>query len=174
MKVELLGWIVQSGGEVAGALIGLTDHQLVYAIWKGSRRSGWCFAMRPMGRSSIPLTPSSANFSGIFLGTKPESVHESVRAMLAPSLEARPKRLPSDPAILDQYELLIEQTLLAGRVQEAFDLYWYGLGAYGNLGWVLGEYGRGLRILERFVPGDDFSIIGPASLGNDRNPGSST
>jgi len=28
VKVELLGWIVQSGGEVAGALIGLSDHQL--------------------------------------------------------------------------------------------------------------------------------------------------
>jgi hypothetical protein len=30
---------------------------------------------------------------------------------------------PRDPVILDQYEMLIEQTLLAGRIQEAFDLY---------------------------------------------------
>ena len=38
-------------------------------------------------------------------------------------------------------------------------LYWYGLGAYANLGWVLGEFVRGLRVLERFVPADDFSVI---------------
>ena len=125
--------------------------------------------MRPMGRLSTPLTPSSATFSGIFLGTKPESVHESVRAKLAPSLESRPKTKPSDPAILDQYELLIEQTLLAGRVQEAFDLYWYGLGGFENLGWVLGENTRGLRILERFVPRDDFSLIEPHLSPRDRS-----
>jgi tetratricopeptide (TPR) repeat protein len=95
------------------------------------------------------------------LGTKAESVHESVRAKLAPSLEARPSTKPSDPAILDQYELLIEQTLLAARIQEAFNLYWYGLGAFSNLGWILGDNGRGLRVLERFVPRDDFSLIEP-------------
>lgn len=160
VKVELLGWIVQSGGEVAGALIGLTDHQLVYQLEK-LKALGLVFCYETDGQIVYSAHPFLREFFRNFLGTKPESVHESVRAMLAPSLEARPKRLPSDPAILDQYELLIEQTLLAGRVQEAFDLYWYGLGAYGNLGWVLGEYGRGLRILERFVPGDDFSIIGP-------------
>jgi tetratricopeptide (TPR) repeat protein len=66
---------------------------------------------------------------------------------------------PRDPVILDQYEMLIEQTLLAGRIQEAFDLYWHGLGGYTNLGAVLGENGRGLRTLERFVPQDDFSCI---------------
>jgi tetratricopeptide (TPR) repeat protein len=103
------------------------------------------------------------------LGTKPESVHESVRARLAPSLEAQPSTKPSAPAILDQYELLIEQTLLARRIQEAFDLYWFGLGNYRNLGWVLGENGRGLHILERFVPRDDFSIIEPHLSQRDRS-----
>jgi tetratricopeptide (TPR) repeat protein len=56
---------------------------------------------------------------------------------------------------------LIEETLLAGRVQEAFNLYWFGLGCYQNLGWILGDHARGLRILERFVPQDDFSKIEP-------------
>ena len=60
--------------------------------------------------------------------------------------------MTSDPATLDRYESLIEQALLAGRVQEAVELYWHGLGAYRNLVWVLGENARGLRILERFVP----------------------
>lgn len=160
VKVELLAWIVQSGGEVAGALIGLADHQLVKHLER-LRALGLVFRYMTDGQAvysaHLFLRESFRNL----LGTKPESVHESVRARLAPSLEARPSTKPSDPAILDQYELLIEQTLLAGRVQEAFELYWYGLGSYRNLGWVLGENGRGLRILERFVPRDDFSLIEP-------------
>ena len=67
--------------------------------------------------------PFLREFFRNLLGTKPESVHESVRARLAPSLEARPSTPPKESAILDQYELLIEETLLAGRAQEAFDLY---------------------------------------------------
>jgi tetratricopeptide (TPR) repeat protein len=61
--------------------------------------------------------------------------------------------------MLGQYELVVEETLLAGRVQEAFDLYWFGIGNHRNLAWVLGDVGRGLRILERFVPQDNFSRI---------------
>jgi tetratricopeptide (TPR) repeat protein len=160
VKVELLGWIVQSGGEVAGALIGLADQQLVNQLER-LRALGLVFRYMTDGQAVYSAHPFLRDFFRSLLGTKPESVHESVRARLAPSLEAWPSTNPSDPAILDQYELLIEQTLLAGRVQEAFELYRYGLGASMNLVWVLGENGRGLRILERFVPRDDFSRIEP-------------
>jgi tetratricopeptide (TPR) repeat protein len=160
VKVELLGWIVQSGGEVAGFLIGLTDHQLVKHLER-LKALGLVFRYETDRQAVYSAHPFLRDFFRNLLGTKPQSVHESVRAKLAPSLEAKPKTPPSDPTILDQYELLIEQTLLAGRVQEAFDLYWFGLGSYGNLGWVLGENARGLRILERFAPQDDFSRIGP-------------
>lgn len=102
--------------------------------------------------------PFLREFFRLLLGTNPESVHESVRAKLAPSLETKPDVKPTDTAILDQYELLIEETLLAGHVQEAFDLYFYGLGGYENLA-TLGENGRGLRVLERFIPQDDFLRI---------------
>jgi len=158
VKVELLGWIVQSGGKVAGALIGLSDHQLMKHL-ESLKKLGLVFRYETDREIVYSAHPFLREFFRNLLGTKPESVHESVRARLAPGLEARPDTKPKDPLILDQYELLIEQTLLAGRVQEAFDLYWLGLGAYAHLGWVLGEYGRGLRILERFVPGDDFSAI---------------
>ena len=168
VKVELLGWIVQSGGEVAGALIGLTDHQLAKHLER-LKALGLVFRYETDRQAVYSAHPFLRDFFRNLLGTKPESVHESVRAKLAPSLEARPKTKPSDPAILDQYELLIEQTLLAGRVQEAFDLYWYGLGGYQNLGWVLGENARGLRILERFVPRDDFSLIEPHLPLNDQS-----
>jgi tetratricopeptide (TPR) repeat protein len=120
---------------------------------------GLVFRYETDGQVVYSAHPFLRDFFRNLLGTKEASVHESVRARLAPSLEARPKTPPKDPAILDQYELLIEETLLAGRVQEAFDLYWYGLGTHDNLGWVLGESIRGLRILERFVPRDDHALI---------------
>jgi tetratricopeptide (TPR) repeat protein len=44
-------------------------------------------------------------------------------------------------------------------VHEAFDLYWHGLGGYKSVGRVLGENPRGLRILERFIPRGDFTLI---------------
>jgi tetratricopeptide (TPR) repeat protein len=158
VKVELLGWIVQSGGEVAGALVGLKDQQLVRHLER-LKALGLVFRYETNRQAVYSAHPFLREFFRNLLGTNPESVHESVRVKLAPSLEARPSTPPSDPAILDQYELLIEQTLLAGRVQEAFDLYWYGVGGYKNLGWVLGENTRGLRILERFIPNDEFSIL---------------
>lgn len=158
VKVELLGWIVQSGGEVAGALIGLADQQLVTHLDR-LKALGLVFRYLTDGQAVYSAHPFLREFFRNLLGTKPESVHESVRARLAPSLEARPS--PSDPVILDQYELLIEETLLAGRVQEALNLYWRGLGRYRNLGSILGDNTRGLRILERFVPQDDFSHVEP-------------
>lgn len=108
--------------------------------------------------------PFLREFFRSLLSTEPESVHESVRTKLAPGLIARPVThvpYPKDPAILDRYELLIEHTLLAGHLQEAWNLYRFGLGSHGNLGSVLGENGRGLRILEYFVPHDDFSRLEP-------------
>jgi hypothetical protein len=160
VKVELLGWIVQSGGEVAGALVGLADHQLVKHLER-LKTLGLVFRYETDRQVVYSAHPFLREFFRNLLGTKPESVHESVRAKLAPSLEARPSTKPSDPAIIDQYALLIEQTLLAGHVQEAFDLYWYGLGGHENLGWDLGENARGFRILEGFAPGNDFSLGKP-------------
>ncbi|HEY2914218.1 MAG TPA: DUF4062 domain-containing protein [Candidatus Angelobacter sp.] len=158
VKVEFLGWIVQSGGEVAGALIGLKDQQLVRHLER-LKELGLVFRYETDRRAVYSAHPVMRDFFRQLLGTNPESVHESVRAKLAPSLEARPKVKPTDTTILDQYELLVEETLLAGRIQEARDLYWHGLGEYKNLSSGLGENGRGLRILERFVPQDDFLRI---------------
>ena len=155
VKVEILCWIVQSGREVAGALIGLADIQLTRHLEK-LRNLGLVFRYETDGQVVYSAHPFLRDFFRNLLATKSEDVHESVRAKLALSLDARPSTAPSDPAILDQYELLIEQTLLAGRVQEAFDLYRDGLGNYDNLA-LSGENGRGLRILERFVPRDEFT-----------------
>jgi tetratricopeptide (TPR) repeat protein len=157
-KVEILSWIVQSGGEVAGALTGLANHELMKHLER-LKALGLVFRYQTDGQIAYSAHPFLRQFFRSLLTAKPESVHESVRAGLAPSLDAQPDAKPSDPALLDQYELLIEQTLLAGHVKEAFDLYRNGLGTSKNLAWVLGENIRGLRTLERFVPEDDFSHI---------------
>jgi len=167
VKVELLGWIVQSGGEVAGALIGLSDRDLVRLLER-LRALGLVFRYETDRQIVYSAHPFLREFFRNLLDTREEPVHESVRSKLAPSLEARPSTKPRDPAILDQYELLIEETLLAGRVQDARDLYWYGLGSYKNLGKVLGDNARGLRIVERFVPRDEFSAVEPQLSWRDR------
>jgi hypothetical protein len=43
---------------------------------------------------------------------------------LGAGLEKRPDVKPTDSTTLDRYERLIEATRLAGREQEAFDLFW--------------------------------------------------
>lgn len=159
VRVKLLAWIAQSSRKAAGALKGLDGRELVRLLTR-LRALGLVFRYETDGQIVYSAHPFLRDFFRKLLGTKPGPVHESVRSRLAPSLEARPSKKPRDPAILDQYELLVEQTLLAGRVQEAFDLYWFGLGGE-HLGKVLGDHARGMRILERFVPGDDFSGIEP-------------
>ncbi len=84
------------------------------------------------------------------LGCPPERVFDVVAQALGAGLEKRPDTKPRDLTTLDRYERLIEATRLAGREQEAFDLYWDGLGGYKHLGWVLGEYERCYRILAAF------------------------
>jgi tetratricopeptide (TPR) repeat protein len=160
VTVEFLGWIAQAGGDVAGALISLADRQLVRHLERLTAL-GLVYRYESDRQAVYSAHPFLRDFFRNLLGTSPEAVHDSVRARLASRLEANPRTMPRDQATLDQYELLIEQTLRAGRVQEAFELYWSGLGGYANLGFVLGEYGRGLRILERFVPGDEFFLIEP-------------
>jgi len=158
VEIQLLGWIVQSGGEVAGALVGLSEQNLVTHLER-LKNLGLVFRYQANQRIVYSAHPFLRDFFRGLLSAKAESIHESVRVMLAPSLQLRLQTKPTDTAILDQYELLIEQTLLAGRFQEAFDLYKTEVGGYENLGWILGENARGLRILERFVSQDDFSHI---------------
>lgn len=154
VEVEVLSWIIEAGGEVAGTLVGLTTRQLVQKLER-LKDLGLVFRYESYQQMVFSAHPFMREFFGVFLRINPQSIHESVRSKLAPSLEAQPEA-PRDFKVLDQYELLIEETLLAGRFEEAFDLY-RTLGGYRNLGATLGENGRGLRILEWFFPKDDFS-----------------
>jgi tetratricopeptide (TPR) repeat protein len=158
IQIEFLGWLVQAGGEIAGSLIGCNNKYLALHLER-LKELGLVFRYETEQPAAYSAHPFLRDFFRNLLGTKPESIHESVRARLAPSLQERPDAKPSDPRILDQYELLIEETLLSGRIQKAYDLHTFGLGGYRNLAHVLGEHGRGLRILEGFVPEDEFQRV---------------
>jgi hypothetical protein len=84
-------------------------------------------------------------------------------------LEKSPATKPSEPAVLDRYERLIEATRLAGREQEAFDLYWYGLGSHRQLAKVLGECERGYRILAAFSTTGRPEDLGPTMAPRERS-----
>jgi tetratricopeptide (TPR) repeat protein len=156
VKLELIGWIAQGAGDVAGALAGLTEREIVKHLER-LKALGLVFLYEANHKSVFSSHPFLREFFRNILGAEPKSVHEFVRAKLAPRLSSRPQIHPSDIVILDQYELFIEQTLLSGRVQEAYDLYSQVLGGYRNLGSALGENERGLRIVERFVSHEDLS-----------------
>lgn len=159
VKIQFLGWVARSGEKkVAGALTGLTNILLAGHLER-LKGLGLVFRYEDDRKAVYSAHPFLREFFRNLLNAKAESVHESVRVNLAPSLKSRPNTEPTNPAILDRYELLIEETLLAGLAQEAFDLYWYGLGSGRSLSLRLGENGRGLRILERFVLRDDFSRL---------------
>ncbi len=79
--------------------------------------------------------------------------HDAAREGLEASLGGQPGDNPSDPATLDLLEEIVYHTLAAGHPQEAFDIYWFRIGSYENLGWRLGAYERGERICRAFAAG---------------------
>jgi tetratricopeptide (TPR) repeat protein len=148
VTLELLGTLIDAGGEVAGLLIHAKPR--LVGLLNSLKDRGLVFAYR--GDASVTWTahPFLRESFRNLLGCQPEMVFDVVARSLGSGLETRPTTKPSDPAVLDRYERLIEATRLAGREQEAFELYWFGLGGYKNLGWVLGEYQRSYRILAAF------------------------
>jgi tetratricopeptide (TPR) repeat protein len=148
VSLELLGTLVDAGGEVAGLLVGAKPRLVM--LLKSLKVRGLVFEYR--GETSVTWTahPFLREKFRELLGCPPEKVFDVVAQSLGTGLEKRPKTKPSDPSVLDRYERLIEATRLAGREAEAFDLFWDGMGGFQHLGWVLGEYQRGYRILASF------------------------
>jgi hypothetical protein len=151
ITLELLGVLLDAGGEVAGLLVNarprlallltrLKDRGLVFGYTSSDHTATW--TAHPFVRE---------RFAGL-LGCPAADVFCVVAERLGQGLEQRPENKPRETALLDRYEQAIEATRLAGREQEAFDLYWFGMGSYRNLYWRLGDYARGYRILNGFVP----------------------
>jgi tetratricopeptide (TPR) repeat protein len=150
VTVELLGFLVEAGGQIAGALVGCKQLRLLMLL-EQLRDLGLVFRYDTPQGATFTAHPFLREYFRDLLGvTRPTEIHEAVRARLAPSLEGKGEQKPNDQVMMDQYETLITHTYLAARSQEAFDLYWTRLGGYGHLGWVLGEYARALRIVSTF------------------------
>ena len=88
-----------------------------------------------------PRIPSCASASARLLGCPAEQVFDMMAEALGAGLERRPDTKPSEPAVLDRYERLIEATRLAGREEDAVYLFRDRLGALRSPG----EGARGVR-----------------------------
>ncbi len=162
VAVELLDVLVDAGGEVAGLLVNAKPR--LVALLNSLRERGLVFQYRTAETVTWTAHPFLRDrFRGL-LGCPQERLFDVVARSLGAGLQKSPDTKPSDPAALDRYERLIEATRLAGREQEAFELYWYGMGGYRNLGWVLGEYERGYRILAAFSSTGRPEDLGPSMV----------
>lgn len=151
ITLEVLGTLIDAGGEVAGLLVKakpalmpllarLLDRGLVFRYATTDGTLTW--TAHPFVRERFAR----------LLGCPAAAVFDAVATRLGQGLERRPEKSPEDTAMLDRYEQLIEATRLAGRAQEAFELFWYGLGGYDHLAGRLGEFARGYRIALGFLP----------------------
>jgi uncharacterized protein DUF4062 len=148
VTIDLLGVLVDAGDEVAGLLLNAKPR--LVALLGSLRARGLVFQYERKEAVTWTAHPFLRESFREMLGCPAERVFDVVAQALGAGLETRPDTKPSDQTTLDRYERLIEATRLAGREQEAFDLFWYGLGGYKHLGWVLGEYERAYRILAAF------------------------
>ncbi len=163
--VDILSHIADSDRKVAGALVRHTELELLKLLER-LQALGLVFRYRTGEIPTYTAHPFLRDFFERRFGmTKSKEIYEVARRKLAPSLKSRPDKHPTDTVHLDRYERLIELTRLAGFSKRAFDLYWHALGGFRHLGWVLGEYARGLRILSTFSKrGDPASAAGELSI----------
>jgi tetratricopeptide (TPR) repeat protein len=146
VALELLSALVEAGGEVAGRLVGAKPRLI--KLLESLRERGLVFKYTSNATITWTAHPFLREKFRQLLECPAVKVFDVVAQSLSVGLETRPVTGPSDPRVLDQYERLIEAMRFAGREQEAFDLYWYGMGR-GNL-WTLGEYERGYRTVLAF------------------------
>jgi hypothetical protein len=167
VTLDLLGTLVDAGGEVAGLLVKAKPR--LVKLLNSLKSRGLVFEYRSDTSVTWTAHPFLRERFRDLLGCPAEKVFDVVARELGAGLEKVPATKPSDPAMLDRYERLIEATRLAAREQEAFDLYWYGMGGYGHLGWVLGEYQRGHRILAAFSVTGRPEDLGPTMVLRERS-----
>ncbi len=147
VTIDLLGVLVDAGGEVAGPLLNAKPR--LVSLLRSLLARGLVFEYRSGEAVTWTAHPFLRERFRELLGCPAERVFDVVAQALGAGLEQRPDSMPSDTMILDRYEALIEATRLAGREQEAFELFRYALGSYLHLR-TLGEYARGHRILAPF------------------------
>jgi tetratricopeptide (TPR) repeat protein len=158
VPVDFLMFMVSSGGSVAGSLAGLSRTRLIQLLER-LRRLGLVFRYEVRQQTIFSAHPFLRDFFKKLLGpVKPAALHEAIRFRLAQYSEVRPAKRPTEAALLDRYEQLVDHTARAGRIRDAFQLYKMTLGGYSHLGKTLGENVRGSRILAGLLRLPDLSI----------------
>lgn len=80
----------------------------------------------------------------------PERLHGAVKRHFADLTNLPGVELPESKSMLDQFEEIVYHAIRAGSPAEAEDVYRSKLGGAGHLGFHLGDYTRGLRVLQAF------------------------
>jgi hypothetical protein len=111
-----------AGGEEAGLLLNAKSR--LVALLGSLRARGLVFQYRSGDTVIWTAHPFLRERFRELLGCPAERVFDAVVEALGAGLEKRPDVKPTDSTTLDRYERLIEATRLAGREQEAFDLFW--------------------------------------------------
>jgi tetratricopeptide (TPR) repeat protein len=167
VTLELLGTLVDAGGEVAGLLVNARPR--LVNLLNSLKARGLVFEYRNDTSVTWTAHPFLREKFRELLGCPPEKVFDVVARELGAGLEQRPDTKPSDPSVLNRYERLIEATRLAGHEWEAFKLYWNGMGGATHLRWTLGEYQRGYRILGAFSATGRPADIAPTMAPKERS-----
>jgi hypothetical protein len=148
VNLELLGALVDAGGDVAGLLV--NGRARLQVLLNRLSNRGLVFATTSADAVSWTAHPFLRDRFRQLLYCPPERVFAVVAVALGANLDKRPATKPSDASDLDRYEQLIEATRLAGKEEDASELYWSGLGGFDHLGKALGQYMRGYRIVAAF------------------------
>jgi tetratricopeptide (TPR) repeat protein len=143
-------YLTSSGRRVAGGLMRY-DVSRISSMLERLKALGLLFAYGTGEARTYSAHPFLREYFQDLLRVSRHRVHDAVRSRLVATLEGRPLRPPTEKWELDQIEGLIEHTRLAGRMREAFSLYWKRLGSFSHLGKSLGENARGLRIVSGFA-----------------------
>lgn len=152
VTVDILGYVVGAGGEIAGALIGANQQRLL-RIAERLKTQGLIFSYKNNDTVVYTAHPFLRDYFRTFLGVKTENIHEVVKTNLAIGLDTKPENKPTDTATLDRYEQLIEHSILAGHFDEAYELFQNVMGGGGgsfHLFHSLADYGRIIRIISLF------------------------
>ena len=152
VSVELLIYLIDAGGKIAGALVGINQAKLMI-LAERLHKQGLVYTYKLRNSITYTAHPFLREYFRNLLGVPSEKIHEAVRSKLVIGLDIRPDTKPRETEMLDRYEELIEHTILAGRFQEAYYLYNNAMGGGGDehLYHRLGDYGRMIRILSLFA-----------------------
>ncbi len=163
VSMEVLAYLIDAGGEIAGTLVGIKQAKLM-RLAERLHKQGLVYTYELRNSITYTAHPFLREYFRDLLGVPSEKIHEVVRGKLVIGLDTRPDTKPREPEMLDRYETLIEHSILAGRFQEAHDLYDNAMGGGGgqeHLYHTLGDYGRMIRILSLFAKDGEPQHLAP-------------